>query len=95
MENKINIAEILKDCPKGTKLYSPIYGEIELWKMYSNSAYPIWIATGNDRKGIRLGMKEEGHCKYWHRGSIVRWWTRERHKQRKYVRKHPGTVIWI
>lgn len=51
MENKINIAEILKDCPKGMKLYSPIYGEIELWKMYSNSAYPIWIATGIDRKG--------------------------------------------
>lgn len=51
MENKINIAEILKDCPKGMKLYSPIYGEIEFWKMYSNSAYPIWIATGIDRKG--------------------------------------------
>ena len=27
MENKINIAEILKDCPKGTKLYSPLCGE--------------------------------------------------------------------
>lgn len=51
MENKINIAEILKDCPEGMKLYSPIYGKIELWKVYSNSAYPIWIATGIDRKG--------------------------------------------
>ena len=27
MENKINIAELLKDCPKGTKLYSPLCGE--------------------------------------------------------------------
>lgn len=27
MENKINIAKILKDCPKGTKLYSPLCGE--------------------------------------------------------------------
>lgn len=26
-ENKINIAELLKDCPKGTKLYSPLCGE--------------------------------------------------------------------
>lgn len=50
---------------------------------------------GTDREGIRIGMKEEGHGKYWHRGSLVRWWTRERHKQRKDVRKHPGTVIWI
>ena len=31
MENKkINIAELLKDCPKGTKLYSPIFGEVYL-----------------------------------------------------------------
>ena len=27
MENKINLLEILKDCPKGTKLYSPLCGE--------------------------------------------------------------------
>lgn len=27
MNNNINIAEILRDCPKGTKLYSPIFGE--------------------------------------------------------------------
>ena len=31
MENKkINIAELLKDCAKGTKLYSPIFGEVYL-----------------------------------------------------------------
>jgi hypothetical protein len=29
MENKINIAEILKDCPKGMELYSPIFGELK------------------------------------------------------------------
>ena len=26
----MNIAEILRDCPKGTKLYSPLFGELEL-----------------------------------------------------------------
>lgn len=26
--NDINIAEILRDCPKGTKLYSPLFGEV-------------------------------------------------------------------
>ena len=30
MENKINIAEILKDFPKGTKLFSPLFGEVKL-----------------------------------------------------------------
>lgn len=31
-----NIAEILKDCPKGTKLYSPIFGEVELDEVNSS-----------------------------------------------------------
>lgn len=43
----MNIAEILKDCPKGTKLYSPLFGEVVL--MYvdftSNTPYPIVIGT--------------------------------------------------
>lgn len=30
MEDKINIAEILRDMPKGTKLYSPLFGKCEL-----------------------------------------------------------------
>lgn len=29
MNEKINLREILKDCPKGTKLYSPFFGECE------------------------------------------------------------------
>lgn len=28
--NNINIAELLMDAPRGTKLYSPLYGEVEL-----------------------------------------------------------------
>lgn len=51
MENKINIAEILKDCPKGMELYSPIYGKVKLWKVNSNSVYSIMTATSIDRSG--------------------------------------------
>lgn len=51
MENKINIAEILKDCQRGMKLYSPIYGEIELLKVNSNYTYPINITIGIDSTG--------------------------------------------
>ena len=29
----INIAEKLKNCPKGTKLYSPLFGEVEFVKL--------------------------------------------------------------
>lgn len=51
MENKINIAEILKDCPKGMELYSPIYGKVELLKVDSNNTYPIIITIGIDCTG--------------------------------------------
>ena len=51
MNNKINIADILKDCPKGMELYSPIYGKIELLKVDSNSEYSIKTVTSIDRPG--------------------------------------------
>lgn len=35
MENKINIAEILRDMPKGTKLYSSLFGKCELVDTYT------------------------------------------------------------
>lgn len=50
MNNKINIAEILKDCPKGMELYSPIYGEVKFYKIdIDNESYPIAVKNS---KGI-------------------------------------------
>lgn len=45
MNNEINIAEILKDCPKGMKLYSPLFGEVKLKQVDSNAIRPIRITT--------------------------------------------------
>lgn len=36
-KNNINIAEILKDCPEGMKLYSPLFGEVKLNGISENS----------------------------------------------------------
>ncbi len=46
MENNINIAEILKDCPEGMKLYSPLYGEVT-FSATSESGETIEIYTYN------------------------------------------------
>lgn len=43
MENKINIAEILKDCSKGTKLYSPLFGKVTLEEVNINIPVPIKV----------------------------------------------------
>ena len=34
MNENLNLVEILKDCPKGTKLYSPVYGDVELEEVH-------------------------------------------------------------
>lgn len=47
MNENLNLIEILKDCPKGTKLYSTIYGDVELEKVYlKDDEYPIEIKIG-------------------------------------------------
>lgn len=39
--NDIDFTKILKDCPKGTKLYSTIYGEVEFHHIDKSDSYPI------------------------------------------------------
>lgn len=46
MENKINIAEILRDMPTGIKLYSPLFGKCEYISVVGDKR-PINIRTNN------------------------------------------------
>lgn len=59
MENKINIAEILRDMPKGTKLYSPLFGKCELVGV-DNSKYPIAIKAQRIDGAISKGIMKDG-----------------------------------
>ena len=53
MNKNLNLVEVLKDCPKGTKLYSTIYGDVELLGVYpKDDAYPIEIKIGEGSKMI-------------------------------------------
>ena len=45
MEDKINIAEILRDMPKGTKLYSPLFGDVELKEIKESHNNPVVVST--------------------------------------------------
>lgn len=57
MNNNINIAEILRDCPKGTKLYSSIYGNVILDRVLEHAEYPIAI---NDKNSCQKLLSKEG-----------------------------------
>ena len=49
MNENIDLTKILKDCPKGTKLYSTVFGEVEFDEIKEESNYPIvFVATNGD-----------------------------------------------
>ena len=68
MDKKLNLVEILKDCPKGWKFYSTLYGEVEFDKIKKESEYPIVIITkhGNNSDiksdGRYYGEYDDGEC---------------------------------
>lgn len=77
MNEKLNLVEILKDCPEGTKLYSPVYGDVELMKVIQvedeflspieDDIYPIKIKLNNNSldnftKDGRMFEDYNGEC---------------------------------
>ena len=50
MNENLNLVEILKDCPKGTKLYSTVYGEVEFIGI-SNEKFSIKYAKSDGSLG--------------------------------------------
>lgn len=59
MKNKINIAEILRDMPKGIKLYSPLFGKCECIDV-DHSEYPITIKVQRTNCTIAKGFMKDG-----------------------------------
>jgi hypothetical protein len=58
MNNNLNIAEILKDCPKDTKLYSTTFGEVTFDRIDIREKYPIIV---HKIDGMRTTFTEEGY----------------------------------
>lgn len=46
MQNKeLNLCEILKDCPKGTELYTPLYGVCNLYSVSDKFVTVDYVGT--------------------------------------------------
>lgn len=64
----INIAEILKDCPKGTKLYSPICGECKFIEVAHTSHHTLITCRDKDERTVcfneygRFSLWQDGEC---------------------------------
>lgn len=48
MNENLNLVDILKDCPKGTKLYSTIYGDVEFESINEDKSHPIIVRIDDD-----------------------------------------------
>lgn len=58
---KLNLVEILKDCHKGTKLYSTIYGEVEFVKVIEGDYYPVFFRITSDYcNGMEEKVSKDG-----------------------------------
>lgn len=47
MNENIDLTKILKDCPKGTKFYSPLWGEVSFERILDIEVYTIEIDTAS------------------------------------------------
>ena len=69
MNENLNLVEILKDCPEGTKLYSTIYGDVEFVKVRQSYYvdFPIEIklndnSINNVTRDGKLFVSYSGEC---------------------------------
>ena len=57
MNENLNLIEILKGCPKGTRFYSSVFGEVELVEIKEGYLHPIGLRCFN---GARMYLTAEG-----------------------------------
>ena len=64
MDTNINIAEILRGMPKGTKLYSPLFGEVTFVEVCDNRIFVL--STNNDGGKFSQSFLKDGsyHSNY-------------------------------
>lgn len=52
--NDIDLTKILKDCPKGWKFYTTVWGDVEFDYLIEGSDYPIHIKTRNRNESYTI-----------------------------------------
>lgn len=87
MNENLNLVEILKDCPEGTKLYSPIIGEVE-FKHIKYCEYPIVTCSKNGNRILSFTKEglffSEGECIMLFPSKDQRDWSQFKQKQPKF-----------
>lgn len=67
MNEDINLVEILKDVPRGTKLWSPLCGECSLYRVDMSSEVPIIVEVKRDENNEDCILRFAANGKYFSR----------------------------
>lgn len=97
MNENLNLIDLLKDCPIGTKLYSSVHGEVELEEVHLNSRpdYPIEVRLSNNALDSftpdgRLFAEYNGECMLFP-SREQRDWSKFKPKKPKQPKFNPNT----
>ena len=86
MNENLNLVEILKDCPKGTKLYSTIFGEVEYRGIYDKGVYRIKFKTED---GDIYSATPDGRYLYCFNGECILFPSKDQRDWSKFNPKKP------
>ena len=94
MNENLNLVEILKDCPKGTKLYSPSYGDVELVNVSQDEGilYPITIkihSNSTDTFTCERSFDKDGRIFAYYNGECLLFPSRDQRDWSKFKPKKP------
>ena len=85
MNENLNLVEILKDCPKGTKLYSPVFGEVE-FESINDIIGPIIVTTNT---GNAEYFTADGKMYNYYNGECLLFPSKEQRDWSKFEPKQP------
>ena len=71
MNENINLIEILKDCPQGTKLYSTVFGDVEFDRIDTILSHPIVVRIGRIEDDHTETFAADGRLYSYHNGECV------------------------
>ena len=84
MNENLNLVEILKDCPKGTKLYSTSFGDVRFEEITNSTFYPIAVKQAD---GYVTTFTADGKMNYQYNGECVLFPSREQRDWSKFKPK--------
>lgn len=88
MNENLNLVEILKDCPEGTKLYSPVFGDVEFVRVCQNYYvdFPVVIKLSDNSIN---SVTTDGRLYKYYNGECILFPSKDQRDWSKFKPKQP------